>query len=47
MKNKEDIDFHDMHTKLQKITKWDRFKNDREKIIDEYIIVKRMQTRIK
>jgi len=46
-KNKEERDFAEMHNRIIKITKWDRFKIDRQNIIDEYIKVKRMQTRVK
>lgn len=44
---KMDIDLHEMSNRINKITKWSRFKSRRERIIDEYIKVKRKQIMVK
>ena len=38
---KEEQDFAEMHSRIIKITKWDRFKLERQNIIDDYIKIKR------
>jgi len=44
---KMDIDLQEMSNRINKITKWSRFKSRRERIIDDYIKIKRKQIMVK